>query len=565
MKADVDFIQRIAHGVLKLALINKITMYFSAKISPLMLKAGYYESPMLFVAKRVTIAILVFIIGAIISVVGKVFLNYDIILPILASLMFSLTILFSMFLQTYMMIKDRKNRLNKELPYFILYASILQNAGITLYSSLAKLVKENLFKNVKKEAMVFLRDIKLLGKDPLTALDKLAANCPLKEFQDIIYGYTSLFKSGGDISRYLEEKSKELLSELRFKWKMYAERSIDLGESIAAIFLIFTLLILIGSIILPTDAILIVNFLNFILIPGAAIFSITIIDSLIPEINTKIFIPKKLVATILSISIASGFFLYIFFPTLEISYIILLTLMILTFGNGVIYWRKNKELKAIEDAIPKFLRDLTEFRKMGFTPAQAIMRISWMKKYNKHFDKILNSIASHIKMGLDLRKFPKMGSWLLNYVIFILGEIENSGGGTPALLEELTRFVSEVQRMRSEARRTLMLYEIIAYMTPILLTLSLALILKLSSTLIISTMSEAISMFGIGINTGFGEIFNMFKISIIEASLTFALLTSKIIDFSIKNTLRGFFILVITAMSFMVTPYIAEYVVSLLF
>lgn len=542
-------------------LLKKLIRYLSMKISTLMLKAGYYRSPIVLITSRLLISITLLMFSFLTLTVyvlsNHVYaLYFTFIIVILATLAF-----ISPFLQVFLLIRDRREGLKKELPYFLLYASVLQNAGISMYTSLTRLIKSNVFKYLKREAMVFLRDVRFLGKDPLTALDNLAKNSPLREFQDIIYGYTSLVKSGGDVAKYLEEKTKDMLKELKFKWKIYAERSTDIGELIASMFLMLTLLILIGSIILPSDTELIIVTLNFLIIPIIAIVSLIIIDSLLPEVLEfkKKHLKYPLIAALLSIPTA--YFTYNTFNS--ISLVILVILLFITSINGISYYREKKIARSIENALPEFLRDLTEYRKMGFTPAQAIIRISCTKKYNKHFDILLNNMSSHVRMGLKLNKLPKTCSWLFNYVVFILNEIEESGGGSPVVLEELTHFVNEIRYIKAEARRSLFIYELIAYLTPILLTFSLALVLRLASALIGINSSYFTLNPMLGLTFDFDEIFEQFKITIVEASLTFALLTSKVIDFTLRSTLRGFFILLITGLSFIIAPYVSEYIFSI--
>ena len=551
----------LINAVANTPLLKNIVRYMSDKISVLMLKAGYYRSPISLITVRLLACLTLTAFSSVFLILAFIIEDNYLFYASIASACSAVIVFFSPFLQLHILVKERKDGLKKELPYFLLYASVLQHAGISLYTSLARLAKVSIFKYLRKEAMVFLRDIRFLGKDPLTALDNLAKNSPLKEFQDAIYGYTSLIRSGGDVAKYLEEKTKDTLKELRFKWKTYADRCTDLGESIASMFLMLTLLILIGSIILPTDVGLIVTTLNFLIIPITAIASLIIIDSLLPEILELRKEHLRYFAIAFSTSIFTAYLSYIMFKSLVMT--VLVFLLSITLINGISYARERKIAKSIEESLPKFLRDLTEYRKMGFTPAQAIIRIAWSKSYNKHFDKILANMSSHVRMGLGLNKMPKTCSWLFNYVVFILNEIEESGGGSPAILEELTHFINEINHIKAEARKSLLLYELIAYITPVLLTLSLALVLKLTLALTTSeTLSTAFSSV-LGITFNFNEIFEQFKITIIEASLTFALLTSKIVDFTLRNTLRGFFILLIAGLSFVIAPYITDYVFSL--
>mgnify|MGYP000082396930 CR=1 FL=1 len=551
--------RNLMNGIANSIVFRRIVKWYSRKISSLMLKAGYYKSPIALITPKLVIAMTLLMLGSLTMALYTCMFKESvyIIYASLAMIFSGLFVFLSPILHLSLLTRDRRNGLRKELPYFLLYACVLQHAGVSFYTSLSKLAKSHIFKYLKKEAMVFLRDTRFLGKDPLSALDNLALNTPLKEFQDIIYGYTSLIKSGGDVAKYLEEKAKDLLKELKFKWKMYAERSVDVGESIASMFLMMVLLVLIGSIILPSDVLVIVVTLNFLVIPLIAIVSLILIDSLIPEIQETSRKYLKYLPVILTAAILCGWLSYNMLG--NTSYALLTALLIFTLINGMLYYRDKKIINSIENALPEFLRDLTEYRKMGFTPSQAITRLAWSKNYNRYFNKLLNNMATHIKMGLGLSKLPRTNSWLFNYIVFILNEIEESGGGSPAILEELTHFINEIKYAKVEARKSLFLYELIAYLTPVLLTFSLALILRLVSSIFeVETYTALGSILELKLN--FNEVFEQFKITIIEASLVFALLTSKIIDFTLRNTIRGFLILLIAGLSFILAPYVSEHI-----
>ncbi|RLG75000.1 MAG: hypothetical protein DRO23_05150 [Thermoprotei archaeon] len=551
--------RNLMNGIANSIVFRRIVKWYSRKISSLMLKAGYYKSPIALITPKLVIAMTLLMLGSLTMALYTCMFKESvyIIYASLAMIFSGLFVFLSPILHLSLLTRDRRNGLRKELPYFLLYACVLQHAGVSFYTSLSKLAKSHIFKYLKKEAMVFLRDTRFLGKDPLSALDNLALNSPLKEFQDIIYGYTSLIKSGGDVAKYLEEKAKDLLKELKFKWKMYAERSVDVGESIASMFLMMVLLVLIGSIILPSDVLVIVVTLNFLVIPLIAIVSLILIDSLIPEIQETSRKYLKYLPVILTAAILCGWLSYNMLG--NTSYALLTALLIFTLINGMLYYRDKKIINSIENALPEFLRDLTEYRKMGFTPSQAITRLAWSKNYNRYFNKLLNNMATHIKMGLGLSKLPRTNSWLFNYIVFILNEIEESGGGSPAILEELTHFINEIKYAKVEARKSLFLYELIAYLTPVLLTFSLALILRLVSSIFeVETYTALGSILELKLN--FNEVFEQFKITIIEASLVFALLTSKIIDFTLRNTIRGFLILLIAGLSFILAPYVSEHI-----
>ncbi len=547
---------KICSFMLKNYYFKRVVLKLDKLYSSLALKAGYYGST---VKKQCLLTFMSFIFLIlmapllVISVgVFKLFFTLPLIitLPILPQLMFLLNL--------KSLVSKRRNGLKKEFPYFVLYIATLQSAGVPLHMSLYKVAKTSIFENIKKEAMIFLRDVRLLGKDPLTALDSLAKNNPYKPFQDLIFGYTSIYKSGGDLVRYLHEKVRDSFKELKFQWKMFVERSMDLGESLTTFFVISVLIILLASLILSAEFLTTILLLNIVILPVALIVSFTTIESLIPENVSKLRVPK--VQILLSTLVSILTFILAYYVTKEFTTAILFSSLIASFISGILYVLKAKVLKEIEEGLPKLLRDITEFRKLGFTPAQAIARLVLFRKYNKSLDTILNKIAMNIRAGLGFKDIPKTDSWLFDYTTFLLEEIEESGGGTPAMLEDLTQYVSDVMHYRTEVRKSLRIYEILAYIAPLILIFSLFLTLKLVSILSLSEIVLLLTNLGVRIEH---SMLPLLKITIIETSIILSLLTSKIVDLTAKNTLRASIVLFISLVGFITIPQIVDGIISL--
>jgi len=540
--------------IFKNTLLKKVVFLLDKKLSSEALKAGYYGSTVkkLSVLLALSLILLVpsFIILFLIILSGSyLLLPIPLILPMLPQ------ILFYAYLKN--LVAKRSNGLRRELPYFTLYIATLQSAGIPLHISLYKIARSNILKSVKEEAMVFLRDVRLLGKDPLSALDSLAKNCPYKQFQDILYGYSSIYRSGGDLVRYLHEKVKDYFRELKFQWKMFVERSMDLGEALTTFFTVSMLIILLSSLILSKGFIPMIILLNSVILPMAFILSLMLIESIIPENIFHINIVKKYL--VISFVIASIFFLSVNYMLNDFLFAIVTASSAFMLSYGIAFKLNGKALKDIENGLPALLRDLTEFRKLGFTPAQAIVRLVSSRKYNKGLNEYLNKVAMNIRAGLGFREIPKTGSWLFDYTVFILKEIEESGGGTPAILENLTQHVSDVMQFRREARSALRLYELLAYTSPLMLIFSLFLTLKLINLLSLSEVTLLLTGLGITLEK---SIITMLKTTIVEASLILSLLTSKIIDFSLKNTLRASIVLLISLLGFIIIPEIVNMLVK---
>ncbi len=52
------------------------------------------------------------------------------------------------------------------------------------------------------------RNIRLFGMDPITALNSHGATHPNIHFRNLVFGYVSISKSGGDLSQFMERKRR---------------------------------------------------------------------------------------------------------------------------------------------------------------------------------------------------------------------------------------------------------------------------------------------------------------------------------------------------------------------
>ena len=146
--------------VLKNSLLKKIVFFLDKRVSSDALKAGYYSSTIkkqcVLLATSLILLIPSFAL-LLIAVLNSLYflIALSFILPLMPQTIF------------YAYLKNltakRSNGLRKELPYFTLYIATLQSAGIPLHMSLYKVARSSIFKSIKKEAMVFLRDVRLLG------------------------------------------------------------------------------------------------------------------------------------------------------------------------------------------------------------------------------------------------------------------------------------------------------------------------------------------------------------------------------------------------------------------
>jgi len=194
--------------------------------------------------------------------------------------------------------------------------------------------------------------------------------------------------------------------------------------------------------------------------------------------------------------------------------LVTIALVMASLPSAISYYRIAKENSAAEDALPSFLRDVTEARKIGLSPEKSIIHATKRKNYGR-FSKFLNLIRSQIEWGVPLRKIfenlkLKLKSWtaLINFMIMI--ETIEIGGGPSHAFEILTEYCEKEREVEVNRRALLKPYIILSFVWSILIALTTTIVaitiyvltqltLPSLSPAMLASLQQQISIFSIGI------------------------------------------------------------------
>lgn len=560
---------------------KSISIEESRKLAQLIKVAGITASPSLIIAKYYALTIISIIITVAVSILVSVSIFYGTIAPdigIAIIFMFSLIIIASMYypyLKFNQIKNDRKRAVERELPFFAMYSSIMQTAGFNIDKAFERMIGNKLFPGIDREARILIRDIRL-GTDPLEALTKLALDHPSKKFKDFIFGYTSVLRSGWNTQSYLSMRIREYTQEMKFNWRQYVERAGGIGEMLVTLFLMTTTLFVLIAVVLPYGIENMMNIFNFLLLPIVAVVMIQTIDALIPQPKIRDYY-KTNIFIVAGIPLVSLIVISMVLPQdpnypmyLLGSFIVSILLAL-----GIDFQVQRAEIRGIESALPEFLRDITEYRKIGFPMLRAIFMIKdTNRRYNKYFDRLLNVIVAQLRAGVRLNKVKvPTRSWLGVFVFWLLGEVEDTGGGTPALLEEFTNLITELLDSRETARKQLRLYDVLTFITPVFLIIFVAIGAAISKMIEFVTGEQAGAMETLRRELGGVEMPIMLRpayeairyaqMSVLVASLMLSLTMTKAVDLTPRNTVRPAIILSLAIVMVALTDMIANMFVKM--
>ena len=415
--------------------------------------------------------------------------------------------------------------LESEVPYAATYLAVMATGGIPPYTSLKRIARSELMPNLAKAARMAEIQVSATGLDPVTAMENMAKGIPSKEYRDLLMGYASTLRSGGDVVHYLIRKTETIFETRTNKMRIVGERMGMLMEAYAATVMMLSLVVYIIYIvsraiptqymILPPGQFVIIAYLIMPMLASIFLYLADISQPKYPLTDTR---PYK--AFIASIPIAM-FFLALFVAPfyivqlkvippfnltsnllvrfrevlgLERGYevsIALCLFFIVLFTPGAVAWEKyGKENYSILHGLTLFTRDLTETRKTGMSPERCIMTLAERgEKAYSGFTKHLKIIARQIGWGLSLRRIyqdfeKRVYGWLARAGVFIMIDAIDVGGGAPETFDVLASFMEDLEEMERNKRATLRPLLLIPYMTAIILVTVMVIMISFMKSLL---------------------------------------------------------------------------------
>ncbi len=370
--------------------------------------------------------------------------------------------------------KKEQSRLEKELPYFITFVTLLATSGFGPYTIFQKIRDIELLPSIKIQSERILKRIEILGTDPISAINQAKEKTSSKLLSDFLGGYTSAIEGGGDVVNYLKSKmngafdvyaenEKQKISHV----KAVVESYMTIQIVILAVYIIFSA---VGSGVdktsLSTGTEIDMQWMLIVIPPvisvGFIFLASKVNESFLPELPLK----QILTYTIPLFSI--GFLLISLGIFSEYNVFIMMFVLIASAIFPTMKFKSvyQKSLDA-ENSTPRIMRDIAEARKAGTSPEKCIIRTCKRKDY-KLFSPIANLMASKLEWGIPfddifsaLKKEINDFQVLINFKI--LFEIISGGGGNVHTLIALADVSEKINGIEKTKRSMLKPYVMIGF------------------------------------------------------------------------------------------------------
>ena len=420
------------------------------------------------------------------------------------------------------MATDRAAKLDIEVPFAGAYISVMATGGLSPYDSLKKLSHSELMPNLAKAVRDIEVEVEIKGLDPVTAMEKSAQNLPSKDYKNLLLGYASTLRTGGDVIHYLSNRTETMFNDLAVKVRAFGDRAAALMESYIAMSILVTLsLTIIYMVSIAFSSYLSGGFTpetfmlySYFLVPVMSIAFIYLADSQQIHEPVSEWGPYKVFAATSPILILLVLVMFVPFAAPELSlpfaqpfvnFIVWLrtvmglergyeaavgmamALLIGTIPAAIAHNYYAKRGKGVEHDIAHFLRDLTEARKTGASPEKCIENLAG-RNYGA-FTHHLTVAGRQIRWGLPFKVIydtfrSKMKSWMGLINIYILVDAIEVGGGTPETLETVTGFSEKLSSLEKEKQAALRPLVIMPYIGAGLLLFSTVIFMGFMRTIL---------------------------------------------------------------------------------
>lgn len=363
-----------------------------------------------------------------------------------------------------------------------------------------------LMPNLSKMSKILDIDVRGLGLDPVSAIEKSASSVPSKDFRELLLGYASTLRSGGDVTHYLLRRSEVLFKDRLTKVKVVSERAASFTE----IYATFAILLALGMYSIFIVSLTLQDYLStplftesvfilfgYILLPMISMIFLWLMDISQPKYPSQDNRVYKIYFACMPLMffVAIGMF-FAFIPTfgflklvppfsifamvvefiaqgvmhLEMGFEpaigLCLSMIIGTAPAAIMDIKITNEEKGVEFGVTNFMRDLVEVRKSGLSPEKCIRNLS--KRNYGRLSKHLEVMSKQLGWGFSFESIfatfnKRVKSWLARINMYLLVDAIHVGGGTPETLETLAEFCEMNMSMEKEKRMQLRPLMVIPY------------------------------------------------------------------------------------------------------
>jgi flagellar protein FlaJ len=367
---------------------------------------------------------------------------------------------------------NRAASIENEMPFVLGYMSVLAGGGVAPMAAIRRISNMSLLPASSNEAKRIIVQTDVFGQDPITAMEEVAKSTPSRHFSEFLSGTTSILKTGGDLESYVSTKLRDVVAIKSSSIRRSSEITGTLAEAYLTVTVVlgmtlYTLNMIQVLLSHSYAALLEIYLFAFVVVPiisGAFVWLMDVTQPKWPYTDYRSY--RSLVY---SIPVGAAIF---FIPLPIPLYLHTAAALIAGAIPPAFYSTKySRERRAIERALPDFIRDVAEGRKTGLSPERSIERLS-DRPYGS-LSKPVRKMGSQLSWGVSLANVidgftSSVNSWITKIIGTLLVEVVDVGGGTVRSFSEMADFSRTVNDLENDRRASLRSFVMITYIAGVL-------------------------------------------------------------------------------------------------
>ncbi len=409
---------------------------------------------------------------------------------------------------------EEREKLEYELAFVVMIFTLLASSGVSPYDCWKKMRRFFFLPNFKKEAEEVVRQVEVLGKDPMTVMQHRAEQTDSKLYRNFLGGFVSSVRSGGKMADYLRSELKVIFELRHGELTRSVEKAATLVEAYSVmlivvlcayiLFVVFSsagMSDLLGTSSMTTSPVM-SYLIAFILLPVLSLIFILLAHNMQKSSfgNLKDLYKKALMVLVPCFAVIA---ISLLVPSIAealgpvgLPEIATICFVVGSLIPALQYHKIAKINYNAEDSIPPFIRDVTEAHKIGLSPEKSIVQATKRKSYGD-FQKMLELMRSQIEWGVPIRKtFTNISkgirSWSAIANLAMMVETIEIGGDSTKSLEILSEYSEKERELQINRRALLKPYVLLTFVWSILIAVT-TIIVSMTTQMMSSVSGSSMS------------------------------------------------------------------------
>jgi len=435
---------------------------------------------------------------------------------------------------------SRREWTESELPFFTTLAVALISAGMSFYYVLKRAGElPHLFRQIRKESLLVVRNVEVVGMGVLEAMESAARDHPSQLYRSLIYTVTGVTRTGGSVRAAVVDRGREAMAAMRMKWEAFASRMRGLGEMSVIVFMLLPLSLSVAGIAFAGVAYQGLLVMNLLVLPVLGLMFIVIVLGSVPKVYDLYQPPKALMPMAMMAAAGTGVAAY-FLASSAGAKALPIAFAAAAAAGSIVVWLVMRgqidEVRSANAQVPMLLREIVEARKSGMEFHEAIREAALSGRYTGAFGRALRRVAARLMMFTASEASSDLRSWSARMAFHMLHEIEASGGGSPVLLEGTIEALSAYEMNRRNGAAAARLHVFMAYMFPAIALIATSMILAIAGQL--TSFSQAQQQVSFATPEELERVVEMAWLSVAESSVMLMIAISRAMDLHFYNLWR---------------------------